>query len=125
MGHQLLEILRCRNVVVNEIQTFEHLGCNDEAIGHLNPQTLKFDQVQPLVTQVDDIVAELADVLEVIDGILDQLDVDKGELLDKQKRKKEKAGGFKDGIVLVETENPLPAKVGGENEIELFEAQCH
>ena len=58
MGHQPPEIVRCRYVIVNEIQALEHLGCDDEPVGHLNPQTLECYEIQPLVAQVNDIVAE-------------------------------------------------------------------
>lgn len=58
----------------------------------------------------DSIIGELADVSEVIDGILSLLHVNREELKQKQDKKREKAGGFSQGIVLLETKNPLPAK---------------
>lgn len=58
----------------------------------------------------DSIVGELADVTEIIDGILLQLGVSRNELFQRQNRKRKKAGGFKNGIVLLETENPMPTK---------------
>lgn len=60
-------------------------------------------------TNEDDILEELADVNEVINGILNQLGVDQNELLIIQERKFAKAGGFRDGKVLINTENPLPS----------------
>ncbi|MGI4790198.1 MAG: nucleoside triphosphate pyrophosphohydrolase [Janthinobacterium lividum] len=56
----------------------------------------------------DAIVGELADVNEVIDGILSHIGVDRGELEQKQRKKREKSGGFAAGTVLLETRNPLP-----------------
>ncbi len=56
------------------------------------------------------IVDELADVSEVIDGLLLNLGIGRDELKQRQEIKREKAGGFKDGIVLLETRNPLPIK---------------
>lgn len=56
----------------------------------------------------DSLLGELADVSEVIDGMLYHLNIDKEELLNKQKKKYEKVGGFKDGLVLLDTENPIP-----------------
>ena len=58
----------------------------------------------------DSIVDEMADVSEVIDGILSNLGVSRDTLQQKQKQKRDKAGGFKDGTVLLETQNPLPTK---------------
>lgn len=60
-------------------------------------------------TSEEDILEELADVSEVINGILNQLGVDQNELLMIQERKFSKAGGFRDGKVLINTENPLPS----------------
>jgi len=68
----------------------------------------------------DDIVAELADVSEVIDGILTQLGISRDNLAEIQERKRNKAGGFRDGLVLLETNNPLPAKVGEVKSSKLF-----
>lgn len=56
----------------------------------------------------DSLLGELADVSEVIDGILHHLNIDKKELLEKQKQKYEKVGGFKEGLILLDTENPIP-----------------
>ena len=58
----------------------------------------------------ESIVGELADVIEIVDGILFQLDISQAELLQRQDQKRKRAGGFKDGLVLLETENPLPTK---------------
>ncbi len=55
----------------------------------------------------DSIVEELADVCEVINAILANLDVRRDDLSDIQQAKKEKAGGFKDGTILLDTTNPL------------------
>ena len=56
----------------------------------------------------DSLLGELSDVSEVIDGILYHLNIDKEELLNKQKKKLDKVGGFKDGLILLDTENPIP-----------------
>jgi len=56
----------------------------------------------------DSILEELADVSEVIDSILVQLNAKKKELFAFQKAKRDKAGGFKEGCVLIETSNPSP-----------------
>lgn len=70
----------------------------------------------------DSIVSELADVIEVVDAILKLLKIDRDELFRRQKEKKEKAGGFDDGIVLLKTFNPLPSNKKTESENELFES---
>lgn len=57
----------------------------------------------------DSIIEELSDVQEVIDGILNSLKADMSEVTKAKERKLNKVGGFKDGIVLVKTSNPLPS----------------
>lgn len=57
----------------------------------------------------DSIIEELSDVQEVIDGILNSLKADMSEVTKAKERKLNKVGGFKDGIVLVKTTNPLPS----------------
>jgi len=58
----------------------------------------------------ESIVHELADVSEIIESILSQLNIRKSELRKLQDQKREKAGGFKEGLILLETEKPLPNK---------------
>lgn len=63
----------------------------------------------------ESIVAELADLNEVIDGVLNHIGVSRKELHQKQAQKRAKAGGFETGVVLLETRNPLPtSKPEGE-----------
>ena len=57
----------------------------------------------------DSIIEELSDVQEVIDGILNSLKADMSEVTKAKERKLNKVGGFKDGVVLVKTTNPLPS----------------
>jgi predicted house-cleaning noncanonical NTP pyrophosphatase (MazG superfamily) len=54
------------------------------------------------------IVAELADIQEVVDSLIQKLDVPEKEITDEQTQKREKRGGFSKGIVLVETESKPP-----------------
>lgn len=56
------------------------------------------------------IIEELADVEEVIEGILKHLKVNRRELKERQKLKRAKAGGFDQGFVLLETNNPSPTR---------------
>jgi predicted house-cleaning noncanonical NTP pyrophosphatase (MazG superfamily) len=56
----------------------------------------------------DSIIEELADVSEVIDSILVQIKASKKDLLASQKAKRDRAGGFDNGFVLLETTNPSP-----------------
>lgn len=51
----------------------------------------------------DDLITELADVLEVIDGMLLQYGIDLQTVLNKKEKKKTKAGGFEKGIYLRKT----------------------
>lgn len=61
------------------------------------------------------IIEELADVNELIDGILSQLKVSREELRHIQDIKRTKSGGFETGSVLLKTKNPLPTKVEVNN----------
>ena len=45
-------------------------------------------------------IEELADILEVIEGLLDILRIDWDELFEIKQKKKEDRGGFKKGIIL-------------------------
>ncbi|MFZ5993411.1 MAG: hypothetical protein ACOYU4_00230 [Thermodesulfobacteriota bacterium] len=76
-------------------------------------------------TVQDSIVEELADLSEVIDEILSMLSVSRDELQERQKQKREKAGGFKDGLVLLETRNPPPTEKGVKNDVTLFGDMGH
>jgi predicted house-cleaning noncanonical NTP pyrophosphatase (MazG superfamily) len=69
------------------------------------------------------IIGELADVNEVIDGILSHIGVSREELHQYQIKKREKAGGFKKGTILLETRNPPPSSSNIEDEtsITLFD----
>lgn len=55
----------------------------------------------------EQILEELADVNEVMDTILSNIQSDRRELAARQKKKAEKAGRFENGLVLLETDNPL------------------
>ena len=68
----------------------------------------------------DSMIDELADVNEVINGILSHLGANRNELLKKQREKRKKSGGFNDGIVLLETRNPPPSQKGSGSDKTLF-----
>lgn len=55
----------------------------------------------------EDILSELADVMEVFDSIRSRLKISKKAIYEAQAEKKEKVGGFEKGIVLLKTSNPL------------------
>ena len=84
VGDQLLRVLREKLVE----ESYEALAASDH----------------------DEIIDELADVEEVIEGILKQLKVKRQELKDKQKAKNTKVGGFEKGYVLLDTNNPSPTR---------------
>lgn len=54
------------------------------------------------------IVAELADIREVIDSLIQKLGVSEKDVAEEQAQKRQKRGGFSGGIVLVETESKPP-----------------
>lgn len=69
----------------------------------------------------DSIIGEIADLCEIIDEIISQLNVSRDELERRKEQKRKKTGGFKNGIVLLETENPLPTEKASELKRDLFE----
>jgi predicted house-cleaning noncanonical NTP pyrophosphatase (MazG superfamily) len=50
----------------------------------------------------DDVYEELADVLEVVDAIIARYGVDREKLDDVKKKKLDRAGGFEEGLVLID-----------------------
>ena len=52
------------------------------------------------------------DIVEIVDKILCQLGLGRDELQKRQDKKRERTGGFQDGLVLLETKNPLLTKRG-------------
>lgn len=57
----------------------------------------------------ESILEELSDVLEVMDGILEHIGSNSDEIHNIKSRKKDKVGGFTEGIILRETTNPSPS----------------
>ncbi|WP_136055936.1 nucleoside triphosphate pyrophosphohydrolase [Microbacterium sp. K24] len=57
-----------------------------------------------------DTVEEMADLLEVLDGLRSSLGVSPEEILDVQNKKREQRGGFREGAVLLRTGAPADAK---------------
>lgn len=68
----------------------------------------------------DSIIGELADVKEVVDAILLQLNSSRETLQERQDKKRNKAGGFSKGIVLKETRNPSLSTGQDETQLSLF-----
>lgn len=60
----------------------------------------------------EDIIAELADILEVLDGILSQHQIDLEAVLNQKEKKREKAGGFEKGIFLKKTSSRTSTSEG-------------
>ena len=60
------------------------------------------------------IVAELADIREVVDSLIQKLKVPEKEVAEEQTQKRHKRGGFSKGIVLVETESKPPTSISPE-----------
>lgn len=71
----------------------------------------------------NEIVDELADVEEVIEGILKQLKVTRKELSERRKAKNTKAGGFDEGYVLLDTNNPSPTRQTDPNDALPFQTE--
>ena len=67
----------------------------------------------------ESILEELADVYEVIDGLLHHMGLEKQQLLQKQKHKAQIVGSFLEGKVLLETKNPIPVQTKGR-QLSLF-----
>ena len=60
----------------------------------------------------EDLVVELADILEVLDGILGQHQLDLQTVLQQKEKKREKAGGFEKGIYLKTTSSRTASSKG-------------
>jgi len=70
------------------------------------------------------LIEELADVLEVVDGLRRRLGLSAGELSRRVRDKRKVRGGFNRGVVLLETHNPaLPSQIDEPHNRELFEEQ--
>lgn len=62
----------------------------------------------------EDVITELADILEVFDGILHQYQIDFKTILEYKEKKRKKSGGFEKGIYLKKTTNRT---ISGEGRI--------
>ena len=60
----------------------------------------------------EDLVVELADILEVLDGILGQHQIDMETVLAQKQKKREKAGGFEKGVFLKTTTSRATSNKG-------------
>src|SRR3546814_17833146 len=66
----------------------------------------------------DSIAEELADVQEVIDALAAVLKIQKRKISDIQQRKREKRGGFTDGLMLIRTSIAPPVRGDGSSDAE-------
>lgn len=60
----------------------------------------------------DDLITELADVMEVIDGIVRQKGIVFQDILDRKEKKRKKTGGFEKGVYLKKTSNNTEISTG-------------
>lgn len=60
----------------------------------------------------DELIAELADVMEVVDSIAKQKDIVFQNILERKEKKRKKAGGFEKGIYLKKTSNNTEVSAG-------------
>lgn len=65
---------------------------------------------------LESILGELADASEIIDELICQLGLTKRDLIARQTRKRRSRGGFKKGMVLLETKNPPPTAKSSDAE---------
>jgi predicted house-cleaning noncanonical NTP pyrophosphatase (MazG superfamily) len=70
----------------------------------------------------NELLSELADVSEVVDAMLHHLGIEKESLLQRQEKKRSKVGGFLEGKILLDTENPLPNTIEEKEIPNLFSA---
>lgn len=101
----------------------EKIQCNgEEAVTaqldkNILSQLLKRKLVEEALEVLDseedeDLVVELADILEVLDGILGQHQIDLQTVLHQKEKKREKAGGFEKGIYLRTTSSRAASSKG-------------
>lgn len=82
-------------------------------LSRLLKRKLVEEALEVLDSEDDEALAiELADILEVLDGILGQHQIDIQTVLDQKKIKREKAGGFEKGVYLKTTSNRVASSIG-------------
>ena len=60
----------------------------------------------------ENLIVEIADILEVLDGILSQHQIDIQAVLQQKEKKREKAGGFEKGVYLKKTSSRVSSRKG-------------
>lgn len=107
--HKLVRDKIPQNIIAGgELVNTQHLS--GEHLTKALREKLVEEAVEVLdATDHDSILSEIADVLEVIDGLIEHLEVDKADIEHKKQLKLDKAGGFKNGIILLKTSNPSPS----------------
>ncbi|MDH5611288.1 MAG: nucleoside triphosphate pyrophosphohydrolase [Gammaproteobacteria bacterium] len=96
--------------IINSGEHVETLKLNDEELFRALREKLVEESFETLdALNHDQVLDELSDVLEVIDGILKHIGSDHSELQERKKKKLDKVGGFDKGLVLLATSNPSPS----------------
>lgn len=86
---------------------------NRKILGHLLKRKLVEEALEVLDAEGDEnLIIELADILEVLDGILSQHQIDIQTVLQQKEKKREKAGGFEKGIYLKKTSRRVSSSKG-------------
>ncbi len=102
-----------RDQIPNKIEGGGEFAYTQTLIGEDLTRALREKLVEESIevldaTDHDSVLDEIADVLEVIDGLVKHLGADQKDIEQRKKKKREKAGGFEKGLILLETSNPSP-----------------
>ncbi len=82
-------------------------------LGSLLKRKLVEESLEVLDAQdLDSLISELSDVLEVIDGIIQQQGIDMQEVLRQKEKKRKKVGGFEKGVYLKKTSSTTTSGAG-------------
>ena len=102
---------KVKKLVRDKIPDVVAAGGEVARIAHLPPEqrrtALKIKLVEEALevrdSSMEDLIYEIADVLDVVDALIDVAQISLDDLREVRRKKQEERGGFEDGVVLVET----------------------
>lgn len=91
------EIIKKNDGIDADITSFQK---TDKHILYLRKKVVEEASELCEATDKEHLVEEMADVLEVIDAMCAVAEIDKNDVISVQKQKRDKRGGFTDGLVM-------------------------
>ncbi len=102
--------LMMAKLVRDKVPDIIRLGGREPGVRRIAGEELKKALKEKLIEEANelkeagDIYEELADVLEVVDAIVENYGLDRENLREHKKKKRDRAGGFKEGYFLSDEE---------------------